>query len=90
MRPGVVIEIAVGRPDDWLREKLEAFVWVLDRNLRNSGRGQAEGKMAAGVLRVRAVGIPLAEAREYVDAFAASMRRHQRQLIAHVRREEAP
>lgn len=81
----VMIEITVGKPGDWLQEKLDGFVWVLDRNLRNNQLGQAEGKFEGGVLRVKASGISVAETQSVVDTFAESMRNHGQRLIVHVR-----
>ncbi len=81
----VIIEFAVGKPSSWLQEKLDGFVWVLDRNLRHNRLGQAEGCYEEGILQVRADGISLAEIRSLVDAFTESMRHHGERLIVHVR-----
>ena len=59
MSQRVIIEFAVGRPSDWLREKLDGFVWVLNQNLRNNQLGWAERQDEVGVMRVRAFGISL-------------------------------
>ena len=83
----VIIEFAVGKPSDWLQEKLDGFVWVLDRNLRHNRQGQAESHYEKGILRVKADGISLAEIRSLVDAFTESMRHHGERLNVHVREE---
>ena len=82
--PHIIIELAVGKPDVWMREKLESFVWVLDQNLRNNKLGHAEGKYYEGIMTVKASGISLAEIRLLVDTFAESMRNHGQKLIVHV------
>jgi hypothetical protein len=81
----VIIELAVGKPDLWMQEKLESFIWVLDQNLRNNKLGHAEGKYYEGIMTVKALGISLAETRSLVDTFAESMRNHGQRLIVHVR-----
>jgi len=83
--PHIIIEFAVGKPDAWMQEKLESFIWVLDQNLRNNKLGYAEGKYHEGIITVKASGISLAETRTLVDTFAESMRNHGQRLIAHVR-----
>lgn len=81
----IIIEFAVGKPDAWMQEKLEGFIWVLDQNLRNNKLGHAEGKYDGGIMTVKASGISLAETRSLVDTFAESMRNHGQRLIVHVR-----
>ena len=81
----VIIEFAIGKPSTWLQEKLESFIWVMDRNLKNNQMGHAEGKYDGGIMIVKAYGITLPETRSAVDAFAESMRRHGQKLIVHVR-----
>ncbi|NIA19561.1 MAG: hypothetical protein GWP07_03890, partial [Xanthomonadaceae bacterium] len=50
----IIIEFAVGKPDDWMQEKLESLIWVLDHNLRNNKLGHAEGKYFGGIMTVKA------------------------------------
>jgi len=77
----IIIELAVGKPDVWMQEKLESFIWVLDQNLRNNKLGHAEGKYYEGIITVKASGISLAETRSLVDTFTESMRNHGQRLI---------
>jgi hypothetical protein len=86
----VIIEFAVGKPSNWLQEKLDGFVWVLNQNLRNNQLGQAEGHCEGGIMQIRADGISLAETSSLVDAFTESMRHHGERLIAHVREVNVP
>ncbi|MBN2333019.1 MAG: hypothetical protein JXO49_02800 [Deltaproteobacteria bacterium] len=80
----IIITFAVGTPTRWFRENLDDFIWILDRNLKNSSRGVAEGRYENGILTVTATGIPMPEVQAYVDVFAESMRRHGQKLIVNI------
>lgn len=84
----VTITFSIGQGNDFLKINLEDFVWSLDKNLRKTKEGKAQGEFKGGVFIVTVRGSSIGTVRSYVDAFAKAMKRDGCRFILKVRQAD--